>query len=64
MPTLNRNGLTFTTSPRVCQIIRGLTHGFSATAEMWKANLAASQHYRVIVWDMRGHGRPITRRMQ
>lgn len=34
-----------------------LTHGFSATSAMWKPNVAAlSQHCRLILWDMRGHG--------
>jgi pimeloyl-ACP methyl ester carboxylesterase len=58
MPTLNRNGVDIYyevhgTGPTVL-----LTHGFSATSEMWKANIAAlARKYRVIVWDMRGHGR-------
>lgn len=35
-----------------------LTHGYSATSEMWKGQVAAFQdRYRVITWDMRGHGR-------
>ena len=35
-----------------------LTHGYTATAEMWRGQLGplASQ-FQVIVWDMRGHGR-------
>jgi len=34
-----------------------LTNGYSATAEMWKPNIAAlSQRYQLILWDMRGHG--------
>lgn len=34
-----------------------LTHGYSATAEMWSANLPAlSRHRPVITWDIRGHG--------
>ena len=34
-----------------------LTHGYSATARMWKGQLEAlSGDYRVIAWDMRGHG--------
>lgn len=58
MPTLNRNGVNIYYEVHGSGPTMLLTHGFSATAEMWKANLAAlSQRYRVIVWDMRGHGR-------
>ncbi|MGH7024238.1 MAG: alpha/beta fold hydrolase [Caulobacteraceae bacterium] len=35
-----------------------LTHGYSATGEMWRGQVEAfSRHYRLIRWDMRGHGR-------
>jgi pimeloyl-ACP methyl ester carboxylesterase len=35
-----------------------LTHGYSATSEMWRPNLdALGETRQVIVWDMRGHGR-------
>ena len=35
-----------------------LTHGYSATAEMWQPNLEAlGVRRRVITWDIRGHGR-------
>ena len=34
-----------------------LSHGYSATAEMWRRQVKyLSPEYRVIVWDMRGHG--------
>jgi pimeloyl-ACP methyl ester carboxylesterase len=34
-----------------------LTHGYSATSEMWAGQIAPlSQHFKVITWDMRGHG--------
>ena len=34
-----------------------LTHGFSATRRMWNGQHAAlGDRYRVISWDMRGHG--------
>ena len=34
-----------------------LSHGYAATCRMWDAQIAAfSQHHRIIVWDMRGHG--------
>ena len=38
-----------------------LSHGFAATASMWDRQLAAlADRYRVIRWDMRGHGRTKT----
>jgi len=35
-----------------------LLHGFLNTAENWKGFIEEySKNFRVIVWDMRGHGR-------
>lgn len=35
-----------------------LTHGYSATAEMWRPQAAPlSRDHTLILWDMRGHGR-------
>lgn len=35
-----------------------LSHGYSATSDMWKPNVdALAADRRVITWDMRGHGR-------
>lgn len=34
-----------------------LTHGFSSTGQMWAGQVEAfSKHYKLITWDMRGHG--------
>ena len=35
-----------------------LTHGYSATAEMWRGQVKplVGAGFRVVVWDMRGHG--------
>jgi len=34
-----------------------LSHGYSATSAMWRAQVAAlKDQYQVVVWDMRGHG--------
>ncbi len=34
-----------------------LSHGYSATCRMWDGQIAAFRdRYRIIVWDMRGHG--------
>jgi pimeloyl-ACP methyl ester carboxylesterase len=58
MPALDREGV------RIHYEAHGdgepvlLSHGFSATARMWDAQVAAlAGRYRVITWDMRGHGR-------
>lgn len=58
MPKLNRDGV------QIHYEIRGrgptllLTHGFSATGEMWAGQLAGlTPNFTVITWDMRGHGR-------
>ena len=58
MPTLDRNDVqiyyeVYGAGPAVL-----LTHGYSATCEMWKPQIdALSQRYRLVLWDMRGHGR-------
>lgn len=34
-----------------------LSHGYSATSEMWRGQIAAlTKHHRLVLWDMRGHG--------
>lgn len=34
-----------------------LTHGYSSTSEMWHGQIGAlSKHYKLLLWDMRGHG--------
>jgi pimeloyl-ACP methyl ester carboxylesterase len=57
MPTLDRDGV------RIHYEVTGegpallLTHGYSATGQMWLGQLATlSTHFKVITWDMRGHG--------
>jgi pimeloyl-ACP methyl ester carboxylesterase len=35
-----------------------LTHGYSATSEMWRGQIGPlSQRHKLVIWDMRGHGR-------
>jgi pimeloyl-ACP methyl ester carboxylesterase len=58
MPKINRDGV------EIYYEVHGggppllLTHGYSSTSEMWKGQIAAlSKHYKLVVWDMRGHGR-------
>jgi pimeloyl-ACP methyl ester carboxylesterase len=33
-----------------------LSHGYSATAAMWRGQIPAMRDYQVMTWDMRGHG--------
>src|SRR5260370_1688616 len=34
-----------------------LTHGYSSTSGMWQGQIAAlSEHHKLVLWDMRGHG--------
>jgi pimeloyl-ACP methyl ester carboxylesterase len=57
MPRLDRDGVgihyeVHGSGPAVL-----LSHGYSATCRMWDGQIAAFQdRYRIIVWDMRGHG--------
>ncbi len=57
MPTINRDGVNIYyedhgTGPAVL-----LSHGYSATTRMWAGQVEAlKDRYRVITWDMRGHG--------
>jgi len=58
MPKIDRNGV------KIHYEVHGqqgpvllLTHGYSATSEMWKGQIDAfSRHHRLVLWDMRGHG--------
>ncbi|KAJ9653025.1 hypothetical protein H2198_007772 [Neophaeococcomyces mojaviensis] len=57
MPFLDRSGV------RIYYEVHGsgtpllLTHGYSSTSAMWQGQVAAiSKHYKLIIWDMRGHG--------
>jgi pimeloyl-ACP methyl ester carboxylesterase len=35
-----------------------LTHGYSATSQMWKGQIAElCRDHQLVIWDMRGHGR-------
>jgi pimeloyl-ACP methyl ester carboxylesterase len=58
MPKLNRNGVELHyevhgDGPPVL-----LTHGYSASAHMWAGQIKPfSETYKLITWDMRGHGR-------
>jgi len=57
VPHLNRDGVsiwyeTYGSGPAIL-----LSHGYSATCRMWDGQIEAFRdRYRIIVWDMRGHG--------
>lgn len=57
MPTLNRGGVNLYyevhgNGPTVL-----LSHGYSSTVQMWHGQVAPlSRHYKLVLWDMRGHG--------
>jgi pimeloyl-ACP methyl ester carboxylesterase len=57
MPTLDRDGV------KIHYEVAGegpallLTHGYSATGDMWAGQIETlTPHFKVITWDMRGHG--------
>ena len=57
MALLNRDGVNLYyevngTGPAVL-----LSHGYSATSAMWRGQIHGLPDYRLITWDMRGHGR-------
>src|SRR5450432_2052757 len=57
MPKLNRDGVELYYEVHGEGPALLLTHGYSATSQMWRGQIEAfSKHYRLIVWDMRGHG--------
>jgi pimeloyl-ACP methyl ester carboxylesterase len=58
MPKLNRDGVEiyYETHGQGPPLL--LSHGYSATSQMWAGQVEAlSRRFRLIVWDMRGHGR-------
>ncbi|MEW6167250.1 MAG: alpha/beta hydrolase [Pseudomonadota bacterium] len=58
MPQVNRDGVNIYYDSTGDGPAVLLSHGYSATGEMWSKQVAEfSRNYRVITWDMRGHGR-------
>ncbi len=58
MPGINRDGVN------IYYEVHGegppllLTHGYSSTSAMWQGQVdALAREYKLILWDMRGHGR-------
>ncbi|KAF2171583.1 hypothetical protein M409DRAFT_17823 [Zasmidium cellare ATCC 36951] len=58
MPLLNRHGVHLYYEVHGSGRPLLLTHGFSSTSEMWHAQIPTlSAAFKLILWDMRGHGR-------
>ena len=58
MPMLNRDGvgLYYEVHGKGPTIL--LTHGYSATSQMWQGQVEPlSKDHQLVIWDMRGHGR-------
>lgn len=57
MPTIERDGVTIYYEDHGQGEPVLLTHGYSATSQMWKGQVEAfAGRYRITTWDMRGHG--------
>lgn len=57
MPKLDRDGVAIHYQVHGSGPTLLLSHGFSATGEMWTGQLPAlTPHFQVVTWDMRGHG--------
>jgi pimeloyl-ACP methyl ester carboxylesterase len=58
MPKLDRDGVEIYYEVHGKGPVVLLTHGYSATAQMWKGQIAPlSENHTLVLWDMRGHGR-------
>ncbi len=58
MPKINRDGVDIYYEVHGSGPPLLLTHGYSSTSAMWQGQIEAlSKHHRLVLWDMRGHGR-------
>jgi len=58
MPVLTRDGVDIYFEVHGSGPALLLTHGYSATSEMWRGQVEAfAADHTLITWDMRGHGR-------
>jgi pimeloyl-ACP methyl ester carboxylesterase len=57
MPKLNRDGVAVYYEVHGSGPAILLTHGYSATSQMWSGQVdALSEDHTLVTWDMRGHG--------
>lgn len=58
MPKMDRNGVKIHYEVHGSGPALLLTHGYSSTSAMWKGQIEAlSRHHKLVLWDMRGHGK-------
>ena len=58
MPFLDRDGVKIWYEVHGSGPTLLLSHGFTASTQMWKRQLGAlGERYQLVTWDMRGHGR-------
>jgi pimeloyl-ACP methyl ester carboxylesterase len=58
MPTINRDGVDIYYEVHGSGPALLLTHGYSSTSAMWQGQIEAlSKSHKLVLWDMRGHGR-------
>jgi pimeloyl-ACP methyl ester carboxylesterase len=58
MPQLIRDGVELYYDVQGSGPALLLTHGYASSSHMWAGQVAAfSEHFKLITWDMRGHGR-------
>jgi pimeloyl-ACP methyl ester carboxylesterase len=57
MPKLDRDGVNLYYETHGTGPVILLTHGYSATSQMWRGQVEAlSKDHTLVLWDMRGHG--------
>jgi pimeloyl-ACP methyl ester carboxylesterase len=57
MPKINRDGVNIYYEVHGAGPVVLLTHGYSATSQMWKGQIEAiGKDHTLVIWDMRGHG--------
>jgi len=58
MPSINRDGVEIYYEVHGQGTPLLLTHGYSSTSGMWQGQIEIiSKQYKLIIWDMRGHGK-------
>jgi pimeloyl-ACP methyl ester carboxylesterase len=58
MPKINRGGIEIYYEVHGSGPPLLLTHGYSSTSAMWQGQIEAlSKRHKLVLWDMRGHGR-------
>lgn len=58
MAKLDRDGINLYYEVHGAGPVILLTHGYSATSEMWRGQIGPlSRRHKLVIWDMRGHGR-------